>query len=188
MLVEGFGKGRAVLKFRFNIGFTLLEMMVVVAVLSIVLGLALPSFRTATQNNRITAQANELLTAFQFARSESLKRNLPVAVCASDDGAVCAGGWDGGWIVLVDSNAPGTPSVGTAGELVRVWPAPRGGTTISDGHGFYRFLPNGTVDSNAGAVVPGNLNMIIPNCRGNQARAIAIARSGRVTVERSDCP
>jgi type IV fimbrial biogenesis protein FimT len=94
-------------------GFTLVELMVTLLILAILLGLAVPSFRDASLSSRLTGYANDLVAGVQLARSEAIKRNDTVTLCASEDGATCAEdvGWEVGWIVLtdagvIDSHAP----------------------------------------------------------------------------------
>ena len=84
-------------------GFTIVELMVSLAVLAILLALAVPSFTNATLGSRLAGYANDLLASTQIARSEAIKRNAPVTLCASSNGTTCAssGGWQQGWIVLV---------------------------------------------------------------------------------------
>lgn len=159
--------------------------MIAIAVLAILIGLALPSFRVAVQNNRITSQANELVTAFHLARSEALKRNRPVVVCASDDGDSCQGGWAEGWIIAEDDAAPGAADPALA-QVIRVWPAPAGGTSIA-GDAVFRFLPRGEMDADMGVSFPATIDMEIPACRGDQARKLFINRAGRVAVETAPC-
>jgi type IV fimbrial biogenesis protein FimT len=85
-------------------GFTMVELMMTVAIGSIVLMLAVPSFRYVTNSNRIAAEVNGLLGDLQFARAEAIKEGRTVTVCVSTDGATCTGGvaWQGGWIVFQD--------------------------------------------------------------------------------------
>jgi len=88
-------------------GFTLLELMIVVAIAGIVMAIGVPSFQSITTNNRIAANTNDLITALNLARSEAVKRSANVSVCKSADGATCttSGDWDQGWIVyFIDEN------------------------------------------------------------------------------------
>ncbi len=179
-------KGFATLHFRVKNGFTLIELIIAIALLAIFVGLALPSFFTAIQNNRITGQANELLTAFQLGRTEALKRNRPVVVCASDDGEECQGDWTDGWLVAEDNADAGSSSPDIA-QVLRVWSAQAGNPTIT-GPAIFRILPRGEMDANMGVNFPAVIAMSIDGCSGEQARNILISRSGRVTSERDDCP
>lgn len=83
-------------------GFTLIELMVAIMVLAILLGVAVPSFRDAALGSRLTAYANDFVASAQIARSEAIKRNADVLLCASEDGEECGtdAGWEVGWIVL----------------------------------------------------------------------------------------
>lgn len=99
-------------------GFTLMELMVTLAVLAVILGLAVPSFANLVRRNRLIAAANELVAAAQLARIEAVRRNRPVTLCPSTDGALC-GGTD--WrrlIIFADANRNRARDVATD-ELIR---------------------------------------------------------------------
>ncbi len=96
-------------------GFTLIELMVALAVLSTLMVVGVPAFQTFTQNNRQTSQQNGLVLSLLSGRSEAVKANVPVVVCTSKDGASCrdcdsnpgpadaeCGNWEDGWIVFTD--------------------------------------------------------------------------------------
>lgn len=72
-------------------GFTLLELVITVAVLAIALGIAIPSFQGITNRNRLTGVANEMVAAVQLTRMEAIRRNARVTLCPSTDGATCGG-------------------------------------------------------------------------------------------------
>jgi len=78
-------------------GFTLVELMIVVAVVAILLGLAVPSFYQVITNMKLTSYANNLVSSTLLARSEAINRNAVVSLCVSTDGMTCgAGGWEAG--------------------------------------------------------------------------------------------
>jgi type IV fimbrial biogenesis protein FimT len=87
-------------------GFTLTEMIVVTAIVSIMLGIAIPSYKYLTTSYRMSAEINNLVGDLQFARGEALREGGFVTVCISSDGANCTGGanWGRGWIVFSDPN------------------------------------------------------------------------------------
>lgn len=83
-------------------GFTLIELMVTIAMVAILMALAAPSFSEATLGSKLAANANRLSASATLARSEAIKRNSTITMCVSTDGLTCAGsgGWEQGWIVL----------------------------------------------------------------------------------------
>jgi prepilin-type N-terminal cleavage/methylation domain-containing protein len=64
-------------------GFTLIELVVTVLILAILITVGVPSFSDATLGSRLGSYANELMTSAYLARSEAMKRNLPVTLCTS---------------------------------------------------------------------------------------------------------
>jgi type IV fimbrial biogenesis protein FimT len=91
-------------------GFTLVELMVVVALIAILLAVAVPSFKSVVQRNRIATQLNGFISDVGLARSEAIKRGLPVSLCASSDGANCleTNTWHLGWMMFFDPTGSGT--------------------------------------------------------------------------------
>ncbi len=101
-------------------GFTLLELMVTVAILAIGAAIAAPSYSAMLKSNRTRSVASELLAALNLARSEAARRGQWVSICKSSDGSTCAGSntqWDSGWIVFVNENND-KPAVRDNGELI----------------------------------------------------------------------
>jgi type IV fimbrial biogenesis protein FimT len=77
-------------------GFTLMELMFTIAVAGILAAVAVPSFRTMMASNRLVTQANEIVGAVQFARSQAITRNGAMTLCRTDaeDDDECAGSSD----------------------------------------------------------------------------------------------
>ena len=118
-------------------GFTLLELLTTLAIAVIIVAWAVPSFRATVANNRIITQVNDIVTALNAARSESIKRGQTVTLCKSDDGSQCTNGsqWEDGWIVFSDQDSDGAVDAGDD-EVVLVNQGLLGGNTL-------RFLDNG---------------------------------------------
>jgi len=96
-----------------NSGFTLVEMLLTVAVISIVMAFALPSMRAFSQNDRLTTNVNSMVGHLAYARSEAVKRSQQVSVCVSNNTETpapsCTGGsWEDGWLVYIDADASNT--------------------------------------------------------------------------------
>ena len=77
-------------------GFTLLELMITIAIAAVLAGIAIPSFKSSISSNRLTTNANELVTALNLARSEAVKRGQQVVVRRNGTN------WENGWTVFVD--------------------------------------------------------------------------------------
>ena len=95
-----------VLKSSRNNGVSLIEMMVSLAIISIVVIIGLPNLQNFFANNRLTTQTHEFIASMALARSEAVKRGQDVVICKSSDGEYCVtdNGWEQGWLVYTDNN------------------------------------------------------------------------------------
>ncbi len=97
-------------KFKQN-GFTLLEMMIVVAMMGVISAIAFPAFRSMLITNEVVDTANQMQMSLKLARSEAIVNGKDAYVCSSTDGATCSnadGNWNRGWLVYVDLDGSGT--------------------------------------------------------------------------------
>ena len=93
-------------------GFTLLELMVVLAIAAILATLAAPSFKQLIQSNTMSGTVNTFLADMRYARSESIRRGGGVVMCRSDNpeaanascGSGSTTGWESGWIIFHNLN------------------------------------------------------------------------------------
>jgi type IV fimbrial biogenesis protein FimT len=107
------------------LGFTLIELMVTIAVAAILVVVAVPNLRTFVQNGRINTQVNDLIADLNYARSEAIKRRTNVSVCQSTNGTTCTGGnWKDGRLIWADANGNAALD---AGEVLRARGAAAGG-------------------------------------------------------------
>jgi type IV fimbrial biogenesis protein FimT len=92
-------------------GYTLVEVLVAMTVVSILAAIAIPSFKYVTTSNRVTTEVNGLLGDMQFARAEAIKEGQSVTICEANSAYSGCGGstsWQNGWIVFMDTNGDGT--------------------------------------------------------------------------------
>ncbi len=125
-------------------GFTLVEVMLVTTIFAIVVAAALPSFNAIVVRNRLSTQANALVSDLAYARSEAVRRSATVSVCASVDGVTCASAtdWGSGRIVFFDAVGDGVFNANdlllrtyraTSGDALTNAPARSGVTFQRDG-------------------------------------------------------
>ncbi len=88
----------------------MLELLVVLVIVSVLAALVGPSFTGSIARAEVDGMRDKLASALQYARSEALKRKLPVTVCTSTDQTGCANNnnWQTGWIVFLDTNGNGS--------------------------------------------------------------------------------
>ena len=111
-------------------GYTLTEILITLAMISIVTAIGVPSMSDFIKNDRLTTQINTLVGHLALARSQAVTLQLPVTVCASSDLTTCSSNdWATGWIVFVDSDASGGVSPGD--ELLRSQQALEGNSNLS---------------------------------------------------------
>ena len=170
-----------------QIGFTLIELMVTLAVAAIVLTTAVPGFRQMIQSNKVATDINAFVSALHLARSEAVKRGKPVTVCKSNNSASCAAanGWEQGWIVFVDTDGSGTLDVGE--ELLRVYDGLSAGTTLrgnSSVDDAVTFQPSGFAD--AGSIILCDSRVQTFSSDKALARVVIISTRGRVRLVQGD--
>lgn len=159
-------------------GFTLIELMVVVALVAILATLAIPSWTQMRTRNAIRTAVNDFNASLQFARSEAVRINTPVTLCPSDDGVNCTETeFQNGWIVRTG------PRTNDAAQLILQDTLPRALIRIdatSAATRRFTYLPNGLPASNfAGATVE-----VCPTTPtfDYMVRVLTINRTGRITL------
>lgn len=108
-------------------GFTLVEAMVVIAILAVLAAIAAPSFQRVVQRYQVRHAMGDFTAALYLARSEAIKRGGRVTMAkAAAAGCTAAGAkeWHCGWNVFVDANENGALDDGE--ELLQASGLPRG--------------------------------------------------------------
>lgn len=128
-------------------GFTMVELMVTLAVLAILVTLAAPSFANLIYANRLAGAANDIVAALQVARMESIRRGQSVVICPSTDGVSCAGGSWARMIVFSDRNGNRAVNVPEDVVLRDIAVSSSGMQVVPSanvsGSGWIRFSPDG---------------------------------------------
>ncbi len=155
-------------------GLTLIELLVSLAVAAIVATLAVPSFRSVIENNRITTINDKMLASLRLARSEAIARGRSVTVCPSNDQTTCSGTWSDGWILFVDEDGDrvldgGTDEVVKANDMTA---SDYGITLISGIATSFKY------DNEGRAEEQGTFRVCGPSGESSRARGIVIQLSG----------
>ena len=116
-------------------GFTLLELLVAIAIVAVLTGTAIPAFGEMRRNAARTREVNQFVQGVHLARGEAMKRNGVVSLCPSRDGQWCAADgapWNDGWILFVngDGDSPAARDIGE--RLLHVYPAWREGHIVAN--------------------------------------------------------
>jgi len=110
-------------------GFTLPEMLVMLALVAVLLTAAVPGFSEIRSKSRIATATNQLLAGLHFARSGALVRNVPTAVCLSADGAHCVASTTtpaNGWLLFEDTHRSSPVQIEAGDEVLRAEQLPPG--------------------------------------------------------------
>lgn len=175
-------------------GFTLVELMVTLAVLAILAAVAVPSFQDTIRSNRVTTENNELLAALNLTRTEAIKSRAIAELCATPDGTACGADWNQGWMVWSDLDRDGAFDAAT--EVVRY---ERGNPQVmvvanvagvSAGTSAVRFNGRGQPVLPAGVVFPASvitLRPVVCESGAEHERVVWVARTGQVRTARGAC-
>lgn len=167
-------------------GFTLIELVMGIAIVGILLTVGIPSFIALITNNRIVTQTNDFVSDLAHARAEAVRRNSRVTICKSNTGTSCvsSSSWQDGWIVFTDPSVFGT--LANDETILRVHGAMPTGMTLAvsgfeNSGDFLQFLPSGLVSGVTGgsSTTAGTFTL----CRsGYRGRTINFNSIGRVNI------
>lgn len=166
-------------------GFTLIELMITLAVLGVLIAVAAPSFTNLVASNRASSVSTEVAGAIMFARAEAVKRGKRVTMCKSvttdQASPICdasgSSSWANGWLIFTDTGTIGTVD-GTDVRLRVAQPAIRDGSIVSSISNFNNYL---SFDSRGNFVPSGTeLTTSIQICYNHHQRTIEIAPTGRL--------
>lgn len=158
-------------------GFTLVEQLMVVAILAILVGMATPSLAGLVRRGRAQSAQMDFIGALGFARSEAVRQGTRVLFCPTRDRVRCSGEsrWDSGWLVGVDRNHDNQPDaaplrVGVSHTRMVI--------QSSQARRHVTFLPDGTASGS-------NLTLLF--CQpddGGEPLGVVVSNSGRARGSR----
>lgn len=156
-------------------GFSLVELIVALAVVSVLVAIAAPSFSDMLAQNRLNTQANDLSGAIQFARNEAVKRNQVTSLCRtnSDNGTSCTSGssWEHWIIVLPSGTVIRRGSINSADTSIKLT------STLTNSRVIFR--PSGFSDVGTNS---DSLTLCSSLSSSNNIRNLSIGTIGRVTL------
>lgn len=162
-------------------GYTLIELLIVLAVISILLASALPKFTAIIAQERSTILTNTIAGALAYARSEAILKQATVITCQSTNADTCnnSGSWHEGWIIFIDTN--GNKQREEDEKLLRVYSAINNGTrAIFKGSAGIKYY----VKYKATGLAHPNGSFLICNPSIGTGKALIMAHSGRLRLSK----
>ncbi len=153
------------------LGFTMIELMITIAIATILLALAIPNLTRFIRQSQYTSAGNELVTGFNYARNEAINRQRAVAIAAN------GGAWINGWQAFLDTNRnavfDGTDVVLRQGNAIT-------GIDITSSFTAAAFDQNGRRTNNTAAF----LDFEVSKAGGptDLVRRVCVARNGRIST------
>lgn len=171
-------------------GFTLLELMFVIAIMWVVLAFGIPSLREMLLEQHQISAVNQLVASLHYARSEAIKRGMRVTLCKSTDAQTCNPNlvWEQGWLIFVDAPPSGQIDAGDQVLLVTDSLTQHSLRTGGNYERYLSYLPNGMPRGSSGLA---NDTFRLCDARGAAyGRAVVINTTGRVRTSKgvSRCP
>ena len=159
-------------------GFTLTELMIALTILGILVAAGLPSLTNLVRDQRIKTATSDVFASLIYARSEAIKRNDRVVLCAANstiDGCSNSANWAAGWIVFIDPNSDGVPNA--VSEILRK-NGPLSNVTVSGTATNATYMRDGRLNA-----VVGNFTVSSPDNASLTKRCIRMDPSGRPNIQ-----
>lgn len=168
-------------------GFTMVELLVAVAVFALLAAFAIPSFKGLVKGNQLSAATNNMIGAIQYARSEAAVRGVPVKLCNARKnlrGCQSATTWGNSWAV-VDGNSQ---------KVIRVFANASSSAVVVKSPGGKAkdlvFKPNGSIDGFLAGTGTKKITFTAKDCPSGKpfVRDLDVSFLGRVRSKTKNCP
>lgn len=153
-----------------NKGFTILELLMTIIIVSIVASIALPSFLSVIERNQLSSQANSFIGAVSMARSEAAKRGATMSLISNST----TSNWSSGWCLT-----PGATNC--TGTVTHKYPPTAGGLVLSGNRSMFSFDARGYLSTSSGTLT-------LCKSSGKEGQQITINAAGRANGQRITCP
>ena len=163
-------------------GFTLIELMITIAIVAVIAMIGIPAMGDFILNNRIRSQSGDLMAQLSQARSEAMRTASRVTVCPGTTGGCAGSAWESGWVAFIDTNDIG--SLNSGETVISVSAALDGNNTLRSAvfSTYISFRHDGGSADISGAGQAGSFALCDSRGFGDDARAIVITVTGRIKV------
>ena len=158
----------------YTAGFTLIELMVTIAIIGIVALFGIPAFSGFILDNRIRGQTSDFVVQLTHARSEAMRTATRVTVCPGTASGCSGINWENGWVVFVDSSNIGVKD--SEETVLGIGSALDGGNTLRS-TAFSTLI---SFRHNGEANLPGSFALCDSRGYGDKAQAITVSTTGRI--------
>jgi type IV fimbrial biogenesis protein FimT len=159
-------------------GYTLIEILITFALISVLLIIAIPSWQNIRSSYNTELEINRLVATLQYARNCAINLQLPVRICASNDGQICLKtqehSWCHGWLVYLAQST-----------LLRAYPALTNGELVWHGLGNNNEIQFNSDGSATG--FNGRFDYYPNNNSADNCKSIVLSPTGRVRVNDLSC-
>lgn len=148
-------------------GFTIIELMVAIAVAGVLLSVAVPSFQNIARNNAVRAVTNDLIATINLARQQSMSMRSEVSITPA------TGGWSNGWNIDFAEDAAGEDATYSG----------RDGVSVTSAATELAFRARGGMETGAGST------FTVEHASGSSStlcRVVKVNFFGKTTLE--PCP
>lgn len=168
-------------KFALQRGMSHVELMIAVALVTVLSVTALPGVNDMMDRNKVMGTRHQLLTDFNFARNTAVNTYRRVVICPSSDEQSCNGqtNWNDGWIIFQDFDGDAERS--TSERLLRVAKLNMRIDVNSGQRDRFRFYPDGTAPGSTGSVY------LCIQDESKMGHRLVVSNVGRIRSEEYNC-